>query len=126
MRDAGMYTLLWKKYLPAIKVLLKKSNENDQKLLLYKHEFESTGARNKLGYVFKLEILNGKPLNKSNSTAPAYDLYTLMMEHEMISAWLKNQHVKIQVSRSYELNITSAKTGELAVVLPDNQTAVAE
>ena len=126
MRDAGMYTLLWKKYLPAIKVLLKKSNENDQKLLLYKHEFESTGARNKLGYVFKLELLNGKPLHKSNTTAPAYDLYTLMMEHETIAAWLKNQHVKIQVSRSYELNISSVKTGETEVLSPIPQPAVSE
>jgi hypothetical protein len=126
MRDAGMYTLLWKKYLPAIRVLLKKSNENNQKLLLYKHEFESTGARNKLGYVFTLEMLNGKPINKSHSTAPAFDLYTLMMENEVIASWLKNQHVKIHVARSCELNITSTKTGEIAPTGIDNQLAVAE
>ena len=74
MRDAGVYTQLWKKYLPVIRLLLKKTADTDQKLQIYKHEFASTGAKNKLGYIFNLEIVNGKAVNKSAAIAVSFDL----------------------------------------------------
>lgn len=103
MRDAGMYTQLWKKYLPVIRLLLKKTTDGDQKLQLYKHEFESTGARNKLGYIFALEMVNGKPINKSNKTAVSNDLCILISENEAIATWMKEQHIKISVNRACEM-----------------------
>lgn len=104
MRDAGMYTQLWKKYLPVIRLLLKKTTtDGDQKLQLYKHEFESTGARNKLGYIFALEMVNGKPVNKSNKTAVSNDLCILISENEAIATWMKEQHIKISVNRACEM-----------------------
>ncbi|MES2781118.1 MAG: hypothetical protein V4651_14590 [Bacteroidota bacterium] len=104
MRDAGMYTQLWKKYLPVIRLLLKKTTDGDQKLQLYKHEFESTGARNKLGYIFSLEMVNGKPINKSNKTAVSNDLCILISENEAIATWMKEQHIKISVNRACEMS----------------------
>lgn len=106
MRDAGMYTQLWKKYLPVIRLLLKKTTDGDQKLQLYKHEFESTGARNKLGYIFALEMVNGKPVNKSNKTAVSNDLCILISENEAIATWMKEQHIKISVNRACEMTLT--------------------
>jgi hypothetical protein len=103
MRDAGMYTQLWKKYLPVIRLLLKKTVDGEQKLQIYKHEFESTGARNKLGYVFSLELVNGKPINKSAATAVASDLYGVLSSNEAVAEWLKDQNIKISVGRSCEL-----------------------
>jgi hypothetical protein len=103
MRDAGMYTQLWKKYLPVIRLLLKKTVDGEQKLQIYKHEFESTGARNKLGYVFSLELVNGKPINKSAATAVASDLYGVLSSNEAVAEWLKDQKIKISVGRSCEL-----------------------
>ena len=98
-----MYTQLWKKYLPVIRLLLKKTVDGEQKLQIYKHEFESTGARNKLGYVFNLELVNGKPINKSNTTAVASDLYGVLSSNEAVAEWLKDQNIKISVGRSCEL-----------------------
>jgi hypothetical protein len=107
MRDAGLYTQLWKKYLPVIRLLLKKTTDGEQKLQLYKHEFEATGARNKLGYIFSLELLDGKPLYKSNNSAVSHDLYSLISENEAITSWMKNQHVKISVNRACEMTFSS-------------------
>ncbi len=103
MRDAGMYTQLWKKYLPVIRLLLKKTVDADQKLQIYKHEFERTGARNKLGFVFSLELVNGKPVNKTNTTAVSNDLYNVLISNEAVLEWLKDQSIKISVGRSCEL-----------------------
>lgn len=105
MRDEGMYTQLWKKYLPVIRLLLKKTADGEQKLQIYKHEFESTGARNKLGYVFNLELVNGKPINKSNNTAASSDLYGVLLSNDAVADWLKDQSIKISVGRSCELTL---------------------
>ncbi len=107
MRDAGMYTQLWKKYLPVIRLLLKKTGDTNQKLQLYKHEFEATGARNKLGYIFTLEMVNGKPINKSNKTAVSNDLCILMSENEAIATWMKEQQIKISVNRACEMTLSA-------------------
>ncbi len=116
MRDAGVYTQLWKKYLPIIRILLKKTEDGDQKLQIYKHEFVSTGAKNKLGYIFNLELVNGKAVNKSNSTAPAFDLLNLMNDNELIAQWLKEKSVKISVNKACELNLQLIQKAEVSEV----------
>jgi hypothetical protein len=105
MRDAGVYTQLWKKYLPVIRLLLKKTVDSDQKLQIYKHEFVSTGAKNKLGYIFNLEIVNGKAINKSNTLASSFDLLNVLNDNELTSEWLKGKNVKISVNKACELSL---------------------
>jgi hypothetical protein len=105
MRDAGVYTQLWKKYLPVIRLLLKKTAETDQKLQIYKHEFASTGAKNKLGYIFNLEIVNGKAVNKSSAIAVSFDLLNVLNDNALTSEWLKGKSVKISVNKACELTM---------------------
>ena len=105
MRDAGVYTQLWKKYLPVIRLLLKKTADTDQKLQIYKHEFASTGAKNKLGYIFNLEIVNGKAVNKSAAIAVSFDLLNVLNENTLTNEWLKGKNVKISVNKACELTM---------------------
>jgi len=105
MRDAGVYTQLWKKYLPVIRLLLKKTADTDQKLQIYKHEFASTGAKNKLGYIFNLEIVNGKAVNKSAAIAVSFDLLNVLNDNELTNEWLKGKSVKISVNKACELTM---------------------
>lgn len=103
MTDKGVYVQLWKKYLPVIRLLLKKTAKGDQKLQMYKHEFEKTGAKNKLGYVFSLELVNGKPVAKSDQKAVAHDLLMVMNENEDLVQFFKDQRIVISSSRACEL-----------------------
>jgi hypothetical protein len=105
MRDAGVYTQLWKKYLPVIRLLLKKTADTDQKLQIYKHEFASTGAKNKLGYIFNLEIVNGKAVNKSAAIAVSFDLLNVLNDNALTNEWLKGKNVKISVNKACELTM---------------------
>ncbi|MEI7979495.1 MAG: hypothetical protein WCI53_11670 [Bacteroidota bacterium] len=105
MRDAGVYTQLWKKYLPVIRLLLKKTADGDQKLQIYKHEFVSTGAKNKLGYIFNLEIVNGKAVNKSNTLASSFDMLNVLNDNDITSEWLKGKTVRISVNKACELTL---------------------
>ena len=103
MNDEGKYLQLWKKYMPVIRLLLKKSG--DQQLQLYRHEFETTGVKNKSGYSFNIEMVNGKVMNKISGMAIAKDLVQSMNENPDLNAWLKSQSLKISMGRAFELNL---------------------
>jgi len=100
-----MYRQLWRKHLHVIRLLLKRTEAGPQKHQIYKHEFESTGARNKSGYIFTLELVNGKAVHKSNKTAVAWDLQQVLIENPQVADWLKDHSVKLSVSRSCELTM---------------------
>lgn len=122
MNDDGKYLHLWKKYMPVIRLLLKKSG--DQKLQLYRHEFESTGVKNKAGYLFNIEMVNGKVMNRISAVAIAKDLVQCMAETPAINEWLKTQSVNFSMGKSFELNIykVSADVQEEINPQPDQQT----
>jgi len=56
MKESGKYLDLCRKYLPAIRILIKNSKHGLQKLPMSKHEFEVVGEREKAGYQFNLEF----------------------------------------------------------------------
>jgi hypothetical protein len=108
MGDDGKFMQLWKKYMPVIKLLLKKSG--DQKLQLYKHEFEITGSRNKTGYSFTIEITNGKVTNRISAIPIARDLVQAMNETPGLNEWLKTQSLKITMGRNNEIHFIKPAT----------------
>ena len=108
MTDQGKYIWLWKKYLPVISILLRKTEAGTQKLQFYKYEFDKTGARNKTGYSFSARIVQGKFSGKEAMKTSAADLLKVMNEDDTISSWLKDKELLISMSKSYELTIERA------------------
>lgn len=104
MTDQGKYIWLWKKYLPAIFILLKKTETGTQKLQFYKYEFDKTGAKNKTGYSFSMHLAKGKPTGERPKPA-ASDLMTVLNENETIAQWLKDRDLQISMSKGYELTL---------------------
>ena len=105
MKDEGKYSHLWMKYTAVIRVLLKKTDNENQKLQLYKHEFENGGHRSVSGYVFSVELNNGKVVNKVSTTSVAGDLVQVLVNNTEIKNWLKDRHVKLSMQKTFELQI---------------------
>ena len=101
--DEGKYLQVWKKYMPVIRLLLKKAG--DQKLQLYRHEFETTGVKNKSGYSFNIDMVNGKVMNRISTVAIAKDLVQSMVETPAVNEYLKGVTVKISMGKSFELHL---------------------
>ncbi|MBB1286174.1 hypothetical protein HRH25_17450 [Flavisolibacter sp. BT320] len=55
-----MYTQTWKKYLPVIRILLKKAIIEDQKLQLNMSDFQKAAILRKSGHTFTIGIREGK------------------------------------------------------------------
>lgn len=101
------YLLTWKRYLPVIRLHLKKSVAEDQSFKLNITDFESAGDRGKSGYTFSLVMDNGKVTNNISSSAVARDLYEALRSDETIKAMLLDKSIKISVGKSFLLTIKS-------------------
>src|SRR5687768_15474056 len=74
-----MYTHIWLKYLPIIRILIKKSASGDQVLTLNRPDFEKAGVARKAGYKFTIEYTNGKVANVISTSQLALDLAAVML-----------------------------------------------
>jgi len=105
MKDEGKYSHLWMKYSAVIRVLLKNTDVESQKLQLFKHEFENGGHRSVSGYVFSLELINGKVVNKVSTTSVAGDLVKVLVDNTQIKNILKERSVKISMEKTFQLQL---------------------
>ena len=99
------YLATWRKYLPVIRLHLKRSLNEDQSFKLNITDFESAGDRGKSGYTFNISMENGKVINNISGSAIARDLFELLKNDEAIKAILQDKAVKISVGKSFLLSI---------------------
>ncbi|TFF30454.1 hypothetical protein [Mucilaginibacter psychrotolerans] len=99
------YLTTWKRYIPVIRLHLKRSLTEEQSFKLNITDFESAGDRGKSGYTFNLTMENGKVTNNVSGSAVARDLYEALKDDETIKAFLQDRHVKMSVGKSFVLSI---------------------
>jgi len=99
------YLQTWKKYLPVIRLHLKRSLTEDQSFKLNITDFESAGDRGKSGYTFNIAMENGKVTNNISGSAVARDLYEALKSDETIKPMLQDKSIKISVGKSFVLSI---------------------
>jgi len=105
MKDEGKYLHLWLKYAAVIHVLLKKTDIENQKLQLYKHEFEHSIHKQNANVSFSFELINGKAVNVISTTAIARDLWQVLDSKTVTKNWLKDHKIKISIGKSLELQL---------------------
>src|SRR5882757_1500896 len=99
------YLQTWKKYIPVIRLHLKRSLTEDQSFKLNITDFESAGDRGKSGYTFNIMMENGKVTNNISGSAVARDLYESLKADEATKAMLQDKAIKISVGKSFLLSI---------------------
>lgn len=99
------YLATWKKYLPVIRLHLKKSLTEDQNFKLNITDFESAGDRGKSGYTFSITIENGKVINKIGGSPVARDLFDTLKSDEVIKGLFQDKTIKIAVGKTFVLSI---------------------
>lgn len=101
-----MYYQIWKKYLPVIRILLKKSVSCQQMLALNKTDFERGGLHKKAGHRFKIKFTGGRVSNIISDSAMASHLAQLMMDDDATRNLLKENNFEIDFNTKFQLTIT--------------------
>ena len=110
------YLTTWRKYIPVIRLHLKRSLNAEQSFKLNITDFESAGDRGKSGYTFNITMENGKVTNNISGSAVARDLYEALKTDEATNAMLQNKAIKISVGKSFLLSIKTTPISAYKVV----------
>jgi hypothetical protein len=101
----NMYLQVWCKYLPVIKILLKRSVAGEQTLGLNKTDFERAGMARKIGLKFNIQFSNGRVDNMISSSALAKDLALVLLEDNVVKEAFVQNDYHIDMNTKFQLTI---------------------
>ncbi len=100
-----MYTQIWNKYLPIIRILLKRSKVSDQLLSMNRTDFERAGVARKSGYKFEIHFINGRVDNILGTSQLAKDLAATLLEDEVIKDLFSQNTYFVSMNTKFQLAI---------------------
>ena len=98
--NEGKSIALWTKYLPAIRILLKKAVNEEQQFTLNKIELQSVDNRKNVNFSFNLEISNGKVESSLGVSPMGKDLFNVLNGDLTVREFMLDKKIMIQMTRS--------------------------
>ena len=99
-----MYTQIWSKYLPIIKILLKRTLNGDQVLDLNRIDFERGSRNRKISVHFSIELVKGR-LSSSTLSLPAKNLVSVLLEDDTTRQIVRQNQYEIILGSDFQLSI---------------------
>jgi hypothetical protein len=100
-----MYTHIWHKYLPIIRILLKKSATAEQTLNLNRVDFERAGSGRKSGYKFTIELINGRVANVISGSPLAMDMAAVLLEDAVVKQLVTTNNYQVSLNTKFQVSI---------------------
>jgi len=100
-----MYIQTWSKYLPIIKILLKRAANGDQSLNLNVGDFEKLGSTRKAGYKFNIHFSNGRVDNVISSSEMAKDLASVLLGDPKVKELFTLNDYHVNMNAKFHLAI---------------------
>lgn len=100
-----MYTTVWAKYLPIIRIVLKRSLAAEQMLSLNAADFQNAGLSKKTGHKFLLRFREGKVDNVVIDLPLASSLATTLLADEKSRELFAANEFHISLNAKFELSI---------------------
>jgi hypothetical protein len=109
-----MYTVIWSKYLPIIRILLKRAVNAEQVLDLNRIDFERAGSARKAGYKFMIELNKGRVGNIISGIPLAADLAFVMQNDEATKPLLLINNYTLHLNTKFKLTIKCTSIPKIA------------
>ena len=100
-----MYTNVWSKYLPIIRIVMKRSMTTEQIVALNAPDFERAGMKRKSGYKFSFGLKNGKLKNVIIDLPLASSLASVLLEDKAVNELIQTNEFFFSLNPKYELTI---------------------
>ncbi|HEX6847753.1 MAG TPA: hypothetical protein VF144_12285 [Chitinophagaceae bacterium] len=112
-----MFQQTWKKYLPVILLLMKRSDKGQQVLDLSYVDFQRAtgGKKTKLSFS-KLRLENGRTPYDANNTQLAKDLILALQENELTGNMLRHKQFEFSVNSDFQLTIRNVTVNQEVAV----------
>src|ERR1700754_177677 len=96
----GRFLALWTKYLPAIRILLKKAVSEEQQITMSKMELQSVDNRKNVNFSCALEISNGKVENSLIVPEMGKDLFNVLNSDQLVRKFMLDKKITIKMTRA--------------------------
>jgi hypothetical protein len=110
-----MYANVWSKYLPIIRIVMKRSITAEQILALNAPDFERAGMKRKSGYKFSFALKEGKIKNVIIDLPLASSLAAVLLEDKAVRELIQTNEFHFALSPKYELTIRHIPQPEVAL-----------
>jgi hypothetical protein len=100
-----MYTQSWNKYLPVLRILIKRSVEGEQKFKLNIPDFEKIGPGRKTGFKFTLRFNKGRLTDTAVQPQIAKDLSSVLIADPAVNALFQQNQYQISLNSKFQLTI---------------------
>jgi hypothetical protein len=101
-----MFTQTWKKYLPVILILMKKSAQEDQVLKVNQTDFDRAAGGRKIKFSFNhVELKKGRLNSYAKHSPVAKEFATVMQEDELTRSFLSQRWFEFSMSTDFQLTI---------------------
>lgn len=100
-----MFTQTWNKYLPIIKILLKRSVNGSQTLDMNSTDFQRAAGGRKVKYTFSFMLIKGRLQQITSPTPLAKELIVLLQADEMTRKLIRAQDFEMMMNNSFQLTI---------------------
>ncbi|HWJ89999.1 MAG TPA: hypothetical protein VNR87_02760 [Flavisolibacter sp.] len=104
MKTNFIYTQVWDKYLPIIRILLKRSNAGEQTLDMNSIDFEKAAAGRRDSYKFNIHIKRGRADNVITSLV-AKDLVSTLQKDDTIKQLFMKHEYEVDMNKNFQLMI---------------------
>jgi hypothetical protein len=123
-----MFLHAWTKYIPVIRILLKRSLNEEQKLSLNSSDFLHAAGGRKAKYDFYLSLYKGKLQSVGLVPPVGKDLVDALKNDNLCDGFIKKHHVDFSMTNKFELLIrtTLAPVAEITAPQANEQLGSAD
>jgi hypothetical protein len=122
-----MFLQIWSKYLPVIKILLKRSVNAEQTLDMNSTDFQRASGGKKVKFNFSVQLVKGRGQAGENFPPIAKDLVSVLQQDNTTYRFLQQNEVEIGVNSAFQLYIkNNTPVGKPVEQVSEDTTEVKE
>ena len=100
-----MFIQTWNKYLPVIKILLKRSVNSEQTLDMNKSDFQRAAGGKKVKFTFSVALVKGRANGSENPPPLAKDLIAVLQQDETANKFMRQNELELNMNSNFQLLI---------------------
>jgi hypothetical protein len=100
-----MFVQTWIKYLPVLKIVLKRSVTGDQTLTMNASDFQRAAGGRKIKFSFSITLPNGRLQTMNNPPPIARELVEVLQQDDMTRQLIRQHDFEFTLSNSLQLVI---------------------
>lgn len=109
-----MFTQTWRKYIPVLHIIMKRSSKEDQSIKLNEPDFKRAAGGRKTRFSFSSTVVRkGKVEFKTTQSPVANQLIAVLLESEQTRDFMRNNELEFSMSNDFELLIKNITPTEV-------------